>query len=181
MKRDREALEKIFYFQRRVPTPTACVLSSEFFEISESVFVPSPKRFHDKRLEVNSLRAAIVEMCPVFGDLPGFDGRCWMIGGLEDDGFLSGRGHADVESDLPPINPVFHKDVRRAGESPWNKARHFYARIERAVLRDLEDFVANPVVAAPFHTTIVAAVEGVVTKSVERLLAVRGAAVTSLK
>ena len=49
------------------------------------------------------------------------------------------------------------------------------------MLGDSENFVPYAIVAAPFHATIVAAVEGVVTEAVLRLRAGGGATVATLE
>ena len=181
MQSNRETLEKKLDLECRVFSPTTSVLARKFFEIRESVLVPSAEGFHDERLEMNPLGAAVVKVCPVFGNLPGFNGGGRVVGGLEDDGFLRGRGHADVKSDLSPVDPVFNVDVGRARKSPWDEAWHLLSWVQRVVLGNSEDFVPYAIMSAPLHAVIVAAVESVIAKGVLRLEAGRGATIAGRK
>ena len=105
-------------------------------------------------------------MNAVLGELPSLDGRSRMIGSLKDDCFLGGGCDAHIESDLSPISPVVDENVRRSGERTGDEARQFLLRIEGSALGGSEDGVTDPVVPAAFHSVIVVAVKGVVSKIV---------------
>ena len=165
----------------RVSTPAASVLAREFLEKRESIFVPTAKRLDDEWLEMYALGATIVEMGAVFGRFAGVDGCSWVVGRLNDDGFLRGGGDADVEGNLPPIHPVFDVDVGWPRESPWDEAWHLLPWIERAMLSHSEDFIAYAIVTATFHAAVVTAVQGVIAKAVLGLKAGRRATVAGRK
>ena len=130
---------------------------------------------------MDALLLAVGEVKAVLCGLANFDGSRWTVSRLKNGSVLRGRGDADVEGNSSSIDPVLHVDVGRARESPWDEARHLFTRVERSVLGHPMDFVPNTIMAATFHATIVAAVEGVVTEAVLLLSAGRGAAVTILE
>ena len=105
-------------------------------------------------------------MGPIFRRFPGFNGGCRPIGSLKDDRLLGGRGDADVKGEFPPIHPILDEDVCRAGERSGDEPWHFFAGVEGSVLSSRENAVAETVMAARFHASIVAAVEGVISKGV---------------
>ena len=117
------------------------------------------------------------EVGPIFGGFTGFDGGTWTSSRLEQNGFLGGRGDADVKGYFPPVHPVFDEDVRRAREGSRDETWHLFSRVERGVLGDFENPIPDAIVPAAFKSAIVVTVEGVVPKVVLRQVAGVGAAV----
>ena len=84
---------------------------AQSFKEGNGVLVPSTKGLNHEGLKVYSFGAAIGEMSPDLRSLSHLDGGAGGISGAEDDGVLSRRNDANIESDLPSIDPVADENV----------------------------------------------------------------------
>ena len=84
---------------------------AQSFKEGNGVLVPSAKRLNHEGLEVDSFGAAIGEMSPDLRSLSHLDGGAGGFRGAKDDGVLSRRDDANIEGDLPSIDPVADENV----------------------------------------------------------------------
>ena len=66
---NREALEKVFYFERSFFSPAASVLTGHFLQKFGRILVPSAESFDDQWLEEDALGSAVVQVSAAFGRL----------------------------------------------------------------------------------------------------------------
>ena len=125
---------------------------------------------------MDALGAAIVEMVPNFGLLPHFDSGPGDVRGAKDDCILCRRYNADIESDLPPVDPVPDEDVGGTRAGARNQTRHFLLRVEGSLKRLVVDVVPNSVVPASTDAVVVLAMHSVVAVHVLVLVAMFGLA-----
>ena len=76
---------------------------------------------------MDALRAAVAEMVADFRSFPHLD--CGP-GDVRDDGVLSWRHDADIESNLPPVDPVSDEDVSGTRAGAGDETGHFLFRVE---------------------------------------------------
>ena len=86
---------------------------------------------------------------------------------------LRGGDNADVKRHLAPIDSVLDVYVRRARLGIWDKAGHFFLRVQRRVLH-LKEIVPNLVLTAAIKPTGVSAVHSMIACGVDELVAIGG-------
>ena len=95
----------MFCFVSIILPLSAGALPRHVFTTFDRVGVPTAKSLDDERDENDPLGAAIVKVGSILRRLAHLDGGAGKFGGPEDDGVLRGRDDADVEGDLPSIDP----------------------------------------------------------------------------
>ena len=134
--------------------------------------IPSTECLHHERFEDDAGSEAIVGMFSHFLSFAVFDGRSCDIGGPVDDGVLSWRYDADIESSASTVDPAFHEDVGGTRLRSRYESRHFLLRVKPSALSFLENLVPNPVVPSPTDPMVVTAVHSVVAFLVQGSVAV---------
>ena len=152
--------------------PSARFLSGQLLEESSGDGIPASEGFHDNGLEKDTLRTAVLEMRPVLGCFPGFNGGGGGgIGGAKQERLLSWGCDADIEGNFPTIRPVGDVYVGGAGERARDKTRELFGGVERGVLRFVVNAISNSVVAPGADSVVVTAVHSVITKRVLLIIA----------
>ena len=110
---NQQSLKELFYFNGWGERFARRAVSRYGLQSFDSHGVPPTKCFYHERFE-DAGCAAIGGVLPVLLRLAHVDSGGGDVGSPVDDGVLSGRDDADIESDAPTVDPPFHENVRRS-------------------------------------------------------------------